>query len=47
MRLFEYPFEGCRWTSNAIIAWKHRNNWATVEEAYIHVSAETQLGVSK
>lgn len=42
MRRFEYPFEGCRWTSNTIIAWEHRNNWATVGEAYIHVSAETQ-----
>lgn len=42
MRRFEYPFEGCRWTSNTIIAWEHRNNWATVGEAYIHVSTETE-----
>lgn len=42
MRRFEYPFEGCRWTSNSIIAWEHRNNWATVGEAYIPVSAETE-----
>lgn len=40
MRRFEYPFEGCRWTRNAIIAREHRNNWATAGEA--SVSAETQ-----
>lgn len=47
MRPFEYPFEGCRWTSNTIIAWEHKNNWATVGEAHVDVSAETGLNVDR